>query len=82
MINYNYITTENKEDHHPNQPQVPDYQQNINNCRLWIWKENVLLHLIKQKDEFIDQNFLYVKDPNQVKNNYLIKKVSRVVSDN
>lgn len=49
MINYNYITTENKEDHHPNWPQV-----NINNCRLWIWKENVLINLIKQKDEFID----------------------------
>ena len=41
-------------------------------------KTNVLLNLIKQQDDdgysVIDKIFLYVKDPNEAKYQYLIKK--------
>ena len=48
--------------------------QNINNWRLWHWKTNASLNLIKKQHDddysIIDQIYLYVKDPNEAKCQY------------
>ena len=41
--------------------------QNINNCRLGIWKKDVLLNLIKQQDYSAVDKFYSCKDLNEAK---------------
>ena len=57
--------------------------QNINNRRLWILKKNALLYLLKIQDDdtysIIDKIYLYVKDPNEAKYQYVIKKHEKMV---
>ena len=50
--------------------------QNVNNWRLWSGKTNALLHSIKEQDSnnFIDTIYLYAKDLNEPKYQFLIKK--------
>ena len=54
------------------------YIQNDDNWRLWIWKINSLLNLIKIQHGYdyiiIDNGYLYVKNPNEVNYQYLINK--------
>ena len=50
---------------------------NINNWRLWIWKNEASLKLIKKQVDnyiFIDKIYLYVKDSNEAKYQYLKNK--------
>ena len=46
-------------------------------------KTNELLNLIKQQDDddysIIDKTYLYVKDPNKAKHQYLVKKHEKIV---
>ena len=50
--------------------------QNVNNWRFWIRKINALLNLIKEQDSdsLIDKIYLYDKDLNELKYQFLIKK--------
>ena len=51
--------------------------QNINNWRLWIWKTNALTNLIKEDNDdysISDKVYLYDKDANESKYQYLIKR--------
>ena len=54
------------------------YIQNDDNWRLWIWKINSLLNLIKIQHGYdyiiIDNGYLYVKNPNEVNYQNLINK--------
>ena len=50
--------------------------KNVNNWRFWIRKKNALLNLIKQQDSdsLIDKIYVYTKDLNKPKYQFLIKK--------
>ena len=50
--------------------------QNVNNWRFWIRKNKSILNLIKEKDShnLIDKIYLYLKDINESKYQFLIKK--------
>ena len=74
MINFDEYTTENKKEHNPNCPYIPDHPY-----RLLIiggsgaGKTNVLLNLIEYHPD-IDKRYLYAKDPYEDKYQYLINK--------
>ena len=79
MINYNYNTKENIEQHNTNWSQIPDHPYRI----LIIWgsgsrKTNPLLNLIKPQDNdnysVIDKIYFYAKDLSEGKYQYLIQK--------
>ena len=78
MINFDEYTNENKKDHNPNWPYVPDDPHRI----LIIGgsgsgKANALLNLI-QNQLYIDKIYLCAKDPYEAKYQFLINKGERV----
>ena len=74
MINFGEYTNENKREHNPNWPYIPDHPYRI----LIIGgsgsgKTNALLNLIENQWD-IDKTYLYAKDPYKAKYQYLINK--------
>ena len=74
MINLDSITNENNKEHNEKWPYIPDHPYRI----LIIGgsgsgKTNALLNLIKEQDG-IDKIYLYAKDVNELKYEFLIKK--------
>ena len=72
MIDYDYITKENIEEHNENWPQIFDHLHRI----LIIGgpisgKAHALLSLVEQQKDngcdIIDKSYLYVKNPNEAK---------------
>ena len=73
MINLDSITNENNKEHSEKWPYIPDHSYRIliiggSGLR----KTNAMLNLINEKSN-IDQIYLYVKDLNKPKYEYLIK---------
>ena len=78
MINLDNITSENNKKHNEKWPYIPDHPYRI----LIIGgsgsgKTNTLLHLINEQDD-IDKIYLYAKDLNEPKYEFLIKKRENV----
>ena len=78
MINFDEYTNENKKEHNPNWPYIPDHPYRI----LIIGgsgtgKTNALLNLIHNQPD-IDKIYLYAKDPYEDKYQYLINKKESV----
>ena len=77
MINLDSITNENNKEHNEKWPYIPDHP-----CRIIIiggsrsGKTNTLLNLIKEQDnrDVIDKIYLYARDLNEPKYQFLIKK--------
>ena len=77
MFNLDDITNKNNKDHNKKWPYIPDHP-----CRMVIiegfgsGKTNALFNLIKQQDNdnIIDKIYLYAKDLNKPKYQFLIKK--------
>ena len=74
MFNFDYIIKEDKKEHNPNWPEIPDHPYRI----LIIGgsgsgKTNTLLNLINHEPE-VDKIFLYAKDPYEAKYQLLINK--------
>ena len=74
MINFDDHTNENKTQHNPKWPYIPDHPYRI----LTIGgsgsgKTNALLNLIENQPD-IDKIYLYAKDPYEAKYQYLITK--------
>ena len=81
MINSDDYVNENKTEHDKNWPYIPDHPYRI----LVIGgsgygKTNVLLNLIENKP-YIDEIYLYAKDPYEAKYQYLINKREGVSID-
>ena len=77
MINLDSITSENNKDHNGEWPYIPDHPYRI----LTIGgsgsgKTNTLINLIKEQDynDVIDKTYLYAKDLNKPKYQFLIEK--------
>ena len=81
MINFDDYTNENKTEHNPKWPYIPDHPY-----RLLIVgvpgseKTNALLNLINNQAD-IDKIYLYAKDPYEAKYQYLINKREKVGLD-
>ena len=74
MINFDNYTNENKTEHNPKGPHIPDHPYQL----LIVGgsgsgKTNALLNLINNQPD-IDKIYLYVKDPYEAKYQYLIHK--------
>ena len=74
MINFDYVTKQNIEEHNPNWPQIRDHPYRI----LVIGgsgsgKANSLFNIISQQPN-IDKIYLYAKDPYQAKYQLLNNK--------
>ena len=81
MINFDDYTNENKTEHNPKWPYIPDHPYRI----LIVGgsgsgKTNALLNLINNQPD-IDKIYLYAKDPYGVKYQYLINKREKVGLD-
>ena len=81
MINFDNYTNENKIEHNPKWPYIPDHPYRI----LIIGgsgsgKTNALLILINNQSD-VDKIYLYAKDPYEAKYQYLIKKRKKVGLD-
>ena len=81
MINLDDYTNENKTNHNPKWPYIPDHPYRI----LIIGssgsgKTNALLNLINNQPD-IDKIYYYAKDPYEAKYQYLIKKREKVGLD-
>ena len=78
MINLDSITNENNKNHNGKWPYIRDHP-----CRIIITggsglgKTNTLLNLIKEQDnhDFINKIYLYARDLNERKYQFLIKKL-------
>ena len=81
MFNLDDTTNENKKDHNKKWPYIPDHRY-----RMLIiggsgsGKTNALLNLVKEQDNdiLIDKIYLYAKDSNEPKYQFLIKKREEV----
>ena len=78
MINFDEYTNENKKEHNPNWPYIPDHPYRI----LIIGgsgtgKTNALLNLVNNQPD-IDKIYLYAKDPHENKYQYIINKREHV----
>ena len=74
MINFDDLKKENVKEHNPNWPQIPDHRHRIliiGGCQSG--KTSSLFNLIYQQPD-IDKIYLYVKDPYEVKYQFLINK--------
>ena len=74
MINFDEYTNESKTKHNPKWPYIPDHSYRI----LIVGssgsgKTNALLNLMNNQPD-IDKVFLYVKDPYELKYEYIINK--------
>ena len=81
MINFDDYTNENKTEHNPKWPYIPDHPYRI----LIVGgsgsgKTNALLNLINNQPD-IDKIYLYGKDPYEVKYQYSINKCKKVGLD-
>ena len=81
MINFDDYTNENKTEHNPKWPYIPDHPYRIliaggSGSR----KTNALLNLINNQLD-IDKIYLYAKDPYEKKYQYLIKIREKVGLD-
>ena len=65
-INFDDVTKENIKEHNPNWPQIPDHPYRI-------LITNSLFSLIDHQPD-IDKIYLYTKDPNEAKYQFLINK--------
>ena len=74
MINFDEYTNENKRKHNPKWPYIPDHPYRILIIGgLGSGKTNALLNLINKKPD-IDKIYLYTKDLNEPKYQFLINK--------
>ena len=81
MINFDNYTNENKTEHNPNWPYVPDHPYRIVIVGgSGSGKTNALLNLINNQLD-IDKIYLYAKDPYEAKYQYLINKPEKVGLD-
>ena len=81
MINFDDYTNENKTEHNPKWPYIPDHPYRI----LIVGgsgsgKTNALLNLINNQPD-IDEIYLHTKDPYEAKDKYLISKRKKVGLD-
>ena len=81
MFNFDDYTNENKTQHNPKWPHIPDHPYII----LIVGgsgsgKTNALLNLINNQPD-IDKIYLYAKDPYEAKYQYLINKYEEVGLD-
>ena len=78
MINLDKITSENNEQHNEKWPYIPDHlYRTLIIGGSGSGKTNPLLNLIKEQDD-IDKIYLYAKDLNKTKYEFLIKKRANV----
>ena len=78
MINFDDYTNENKTEHYPKLPYIPDHSYRV----LIIegsgsGKTNALLNLIKNQQDS-DKIYLYAKEPHEAKYQYLINKREKI----
>ena len=74
MINFDIYTNENKTEHNPDWPYIPDHPYKILIIgSSGFGKANVLLNLINNQPD-IDKIYLCVKDPYEAKYQFLINK--------
>ena len=74
MISFDEYTNENKKEHNFNWPYIPDHPYRILIIEgSGTGKTNALLNLINNQPD-IDKIYLYIKDPYENKNKYLINK--------
>ena len=74
MFNFDYITTEDIEEHDANGPEIPDHQyRTLIAGGFGSGKTNVLLNLINHEPD-IDKIYLYAKDHYDTKYQLLINK--------
>ena len=74
MINFGHYTNENKINHNPNWPYIPDHPYRILIIGVsGSGKTNTLLNLINNQPD-IDKIYLYAKDPYEDEYHFLIKK--------
>ena len=74
MINLDGITKENNNEHNEKWPYIPDHPYRI--LTIWGWgsgKTNALINSINEQND-IDKIYLYARDLNEPKYEYLIKK--------
>ena len=77
MFNLDYITNENNEDHNKKGPYIPDHSYGMLIMGgSGSGKTNALLNSVKKQDSdnLIDKIYLYPKDLNEQKHQFLIKK--------
>ena len=73
MFNFDYITKEDKKEHNPNWPEIPDHAYRILIIGGSGSGTDALLNLINHEPD-TDKKFLYAKDPYKAKYQMLINK--------
>ena len=81
MISFDDVAKENIKELNRNLPQIPNHLHRILIIGGFGYgKTNVLLNLIKKQDDgYIDKIYLYVRELNEPKHQYLIKKREKMV---
>ena len=81
MISFDDVAKENIKELNRNLPQIPNHLHRILIIGGFGYgKTNVLLNLIKKQDDgYIDKIYLYVRELNEPKHQYLIKKPEKMV---